>query len=68
MDKAQEKEYIRKLIVRCREASGLSQTRFAKEIGITQPQLHSWESGAVVPSSIMLVRLASYFGKKVKIA
>lgn len=41
---------------------GLRQIDFAKEMGILQSTLSSWETGRYEPDSEMLVKIANYFG------
>ena len=45
-----------------RENKGMSQYQFAKEFGVAQSTVGSWESGAREPNFDTLNRLADYFG------
>ena len=44
-----------------REKAGLSQAKFAKEIGIAQSTVGGWESGAREPNFDMILKLANFF-------
>ena len=45
-----------------RARKGISQIDLAKNFGLSQPTIASWESGRTEPSTDMLKRLARYFG------
>lgn len=48
-----------------RTARGLRQIDFAKEMGILQSTLSSWENGRYEPDNEMLVKMANYFNVSV---
>lgn len=48
-----------------RTAHGLRQIDFAKEMGILQSTLSSWENGRYEPDNEMLVKMANYFNVSV---
>ena len=45
-----------------RSQRGLRQIDFAKDMGILQSTLSSWENGRYEPDSEMLIKIANYFG------
>lgn len=45
-----------------RSQRGLRQIDFAKDMGILQSTLSSWENGRYDPDSEMLIKIANYFG------
>lgn len=48
-----------------RQLNGLRQVDFAKELGIAQSTLSTWESGRYEPDSASLLKLAQYFNVSV---
>ena len=52
---------------RCRfEHDGISQQALANEIGVTRLTIHSIETGKFVPSTLLALKLARFFGKTVE--
>lgn len=49
-----------------RLAKGLRQVDFAKEMGILQSSLSSWENGRYEPDNEMLLKIANYFGVSIE--
>ena len=50
-------ENIKKL----RTGGGITQTQFAKEMGVTKQCVSNWENDNVLPSVEMLVKIAEFF-------
>ena len=44
-----------------RERAGLSTAQVARLIGVSQPAVNQWDTGAVVPSVAMLCKLAELY-------
>lgn len=52
---------------RCRfDAGNLTQEALAKAIGVSRQTIISIESGRFIPSTLLALRLAAYFGKPVE--
>ena len=52
---------------RCRfESDEISQQALANEIGVTRLTIHSIEKGKFVPSTLLSLKLARFFGKAVE--
>lgn len=45
-----------------RTAAGLTQVKFAQEMGVTQSTVSQWESGRVLPDTAKLQKLAEVLG------
>lgn len=51
---------------RCRfDHNEMSQEELANSIGVTRQTIHSIEKGKFVPSTLLALKLARFFGKKV---
>ena len=48
-------------IKQLRKEDGITQTRLAEKIGVSQSAIDLWESGARVPNAIAVIKLAEYF-------
>lgn len=52
---------------RCRvECGDITQQDLANAVGVTRLTIHSIETGKFVPSTVLALKLARYFGKKVE--
>ena len=52
---------------RCRfDHDGITQQALANEIGVTRLTVHSIETGKFVPSTVLALKLARFFGKSVE--
>jgi len=52
---------------RCRFEKGeMSQEDLANAVGVTRQSIHSIEKGKFVPSALLALKLARYFGKTVE--
>jgi len=52
---------------RCRfDHDGISQQALANEVGVTRLTIHSIENGKFVPSTLLALKLARFFGKPVE--
>ena len=52
---------------RCRfEHDGISQQALANAVGVTRLTIHSVETGKFVPSTVLALKLARFFGKSVE--
>ena len=55
--------YVRK----CRFEHGeITQQELANQVGVTRLTIHSIEKGKFAPSTLLALRIAGYFGKKVE--
>ena len=48
-------------LLELRKENGLSQSKLAKEIGVTQKAIDFWEKGINEPKATYIVKLARYF-------
>ncbi len=48
-------------LLELRKENGLSQSKLAKEIGVTQKAIDFWEKGINEPKATYIVKLAKYF-------
>lgn len=53
---------IGQTIKNLRRSKKLSQTEFAKIVGVSQTTVTAWETGKADPSSLAIIRIADYFG------
>ncbi|MBQ9993617.1 MAG: helix-turn-helix transcriptional regulator [Clostridia bacterium] len=44
-----------------RELNGLTQTELAKKMNVTRSSVNGWEMGIVVPSTMKLIELSTFF-------
>ena len=52
---------------RCRvEVGDITQQDLANAVGVTRLTIHSIEKGKFVPSTVLALKLARFFGKKVE--
>ena len=52
---------------RCRvEVGDITQQDLANAVGVTRLTIHSIEKGKFVPSTVLALKLAQFFGKKVE--
>lgn len=56
------------LLRRARTDAGLTQTELARRIGVTQPMVAAWESGAREPSVATFRRLVRALGLRLELA
>ncbi len=45
---------------------GISQTELAEQIGVSKQTIHSIETGRFVPSTVLSLKMARFFGIKVE--
>lgn len=64
MQDSQSSQEIQKIIERLkkiRKSSGLSQANFAKELGVSQGNVGTWETGGSLPGALALKTIAQKF-------
>lgn len=59
------RDNIRRMLIRCRTESQLSQTEVGKIVGKSKNAVASWEQGLSMPDVATLYRLASYYNKTI---
>ena len=62
----QEGEQVSNSVSVWRKQSGVTQEQFAKSVGVSRQTVISIEKGNYVPSVLLALKIATFFGKKVE--
>ncbi len=54
-------EIISKRLIELRKELGLSQTKLAKELGVSQDTISLWERNKSYPDAEMIIKLAKFY-------
>ena len=66
IDKRNERERIARSIVKRRNIVYISQEELAIAIGVTRKTINTVETGKFIPSTVLALRIARYFGVPVE--